>query len=133
MKDIAEYEKKPVQEQAVVERTKNRRVYLPKVDIVEAKDAIVLYADVPGVDESSVDVTIEKNVLNISGTVNVSEIKGKSVAYAEYDVGDYDRSFTISTDIEREGVEALVKNGVLKLVLHKSPEAAVRKITVRAE
>jgi HSP20 family molecular chaperone IbpA len=133
MKNLAEYQKKPVQAPAGVERTKNRKVYVPKVDIIDTKAAVVLYADMPGVDEGSVDVTIEKNVLTISGAVRPPEFKGRSIAYAEYDVGDYDRSFTISDDIDREKVEALVKNGVLKLVLHKAPEAAVKKITVRAE
>lgn len=133
MKNIVEYEKNPVQVSSGAERTKNRRVYLPKVDIIDTKEAVVLYADMPGVDENSVDVTIEKNVLNISGTVKKPEFEGMSIAYAEYDVGDYDRSFTISDDIDRENVEALVKNGVLKLILHKAPEATVRKITVRAQ
>ena len=133
MKNIVEYEKKPVQETAGVERTQNRRVYVPKVDIIDTKEAVVVYADMPGVDERSVDVTIDKNVLTISGAVKPPEFEGMSIAYAEYDIGDYDRSFTISDDIDREKVEALVKNGVLKLVLHKAPEAAVKKITVRAE
>ncbi|MCK9363942.1 MAG: Hsp20/alpha crystallin family protein [Syntrophales bacterium] len=133
MKNIVEYEKKPVREAAGVERTQNRRVYVPKVDIIDTKESVILYADMPGVDEGSVDVTIDKNVLNISGVVKPPEFEGRSIAYAEYDTGDYDRSFTISDDIDREKVEALVKNGVLRLVLHKAPEAAVKKITVRAE
>ena len=101
--------------------------------IIDTKESVILYADMPGVDEGSVDVTIDKNVLNISGVVKPPEFEGRSIAYAEYDTGDYDRSFTISDDIDREKVEALVKNGVLRLVLHKAPEAAVKKITVRAE
>lgn len=133
MKNMVEYDKNQVQKTSGAERTKSRRVYAPKVDIIDTKDAVVLYADMPGVDEGSVDVTIEKNVLNISGAVKPLEFQGMSIAYAEYDVGDYDRSFTISDDIDRGNVEALVKNGVLKLVLHKAPEAAVRKITVRAQ
>ncbi len=132
MKNMTEYEKNPVQGPSTAERTKSRRVYIPKVDIIDTKEAVVLYADMPGVDESSVDVTIEKNVLNITGAVKPPEFQGMSIAYAEYGVGDYDRSFTISDDIDRGNVEALVRNGVLKLVLHKAPEAAVRKITVRA-
>jgi HSP20 family molecular chaperone IbpA len=133
MKNLSEYEKKPAQATAGVERTKNRRVYVPKVDIIDTKEAVVMYADMPGVDQNSLDVTIDKNVLTISGVVNPPEFQGRSIAYAEYDVGDYDRSFTISDDIDREKVEAIVKNGVLKLVLHKAPEAAVKKITVRTE
>ncbi len=133
MKNLSEYEKKPAQATAGVERTKNRRVYVPKVDIIDTKEAVVMYADMPGVDQNSLDVTIDKNVLTISGVVNPPEFQGRSIAYAEYDVGDYDRSFTISDGIDREKVEAIVKNGVLKLVLHKAPEAAVKKITVRTE
>ena len=133
MKNLSEYEKKPAQATAGVERTKNRRVYVPKVDIIDTKEAVVMYADMPGVDQNSLDVTIDKNVLTISGVVNPPEFQGRSIAYAEYDVGDYDRSFTISDDIDREKVEAIVKNGVLKLVLRKAPEAAVKKITVRTE
>ncbi len=133
MKDLNKYEKKPVQETGGAERTKNRRVYLPRVDIIDTKDAVVMYADMPGVDQNSLDITIDKNVLKISGVVNPPAFEGHSLAYAEYDVGDYDRSFTISEDIDRDNVEALIKNGVLKLVLHKAPEVAVKKITVRAE
>jgi HSP20 family molecular chaperone IbpA len=133
MKELSEYEKKQVQATAGAERTKNRRVFVPRVDIIDTKEAVVMYADMPGVDQNSLEVTIDKNVLTISGAVEPPEFKGRSIAYAEYDVGDYDRSFTISNDIDRDNVEALIKNGVLKLVLHKAPEAAVKKITVRAQ
>jgi HSP20 family protein len=133
MKDMNEYDKKQAQATTGAERTKNRRVFVPRVDIIDTKEAVVMYADMPGVDQNSLDVTIDKNVLTISGAVEPPEFKGRSVAYAEYDVGDFDRSFTISNDIDRDNVEALVKNGVLKLVLHKAPEAEVKKITVRAQ
>ena len=102
MKNLSEYEKKPALATAGVERTKNRRVYVPRVDIIDTKDAVLMYADMPGVDQNSLDVTIEKNVLTISGAVKPPEFEGRSIAYAEYDVGDYDRSFTISDDIDRE-------------------------------
>ena len=58
---------------------------------------------------------------------------GRSIAYAEYDVGDYERAFTLSDEVDRERIGAFVKNRVLKLTLHKAPQAEVKKITVRTE
>jgi HSP20 family protein len=133
MENKVEYQKKPAQVSIETERTRNRKVYVPKTDIIETGKAIVLYADMPGTDEKSVDVTLEKNVLTITGKVDPQEQAGRSIFYAEYDVGDYERAFTISDEVDRDRIEAVVKNGVLKLTLHKAPQAEVRKIAVRTE
>jgi HSP20 family protein len=128
-----EFQKRPAQTPAEMERTRNKKVYVPKVDIIETGDAMVMYADVPGADEKSVEVTLEKNVLTISGTIVPQEFPGRSIAYSEYDIGDYERVFTISDEVDRERIGAVVKNGVLKLTLHKAPQAEVKKIAVRTE
>jgi len=128
-----EYEKKPAQTPVETERMRNRRVYVPKVDIIETGEAMVMFADMPGVDEKSVEVILEKNVLTITGAVEPQAFPGRSIAYAEYDVGDYERAFTVSDEIDRERIEAVVKSGVLKIALHKAPQAEVKKITVRTE
>ncbi len=128
-----EYEKKPAQTPVETERMRNRRVYVPKVDIIETGEAMVMFADMPGVDEKSVEVILEKNVLTITGAVEPQAFPGRSIAYAEYDVGDYERAFTVSDEIDRERIEAVVKSGVLKIALYKAPQAEVKKITVRPE
>lgn len=133
MENAMEYQKTPATTPVAMERTRNRRVYVPKVDIIETPDAMVLYADMPGTDEKSVDVTVEKNVLTIAGTVSGERFAGRSIAYAEYDIGDYERVFTISDEVDRNRIEAIVKNGVLKLILRKAPHAEAKKITVRTE
>ena len=133
MENKREYEKKPAQVPVETERTRNRRVYVPKVDIIETGEAMVMYADMPGVDEKSVEVTLEKNVLKIAGAVEPQAFPGRSIAYAEYDVGDYERAFTVSDEIDRERIGAVMKKGVLKITLPKAPQAAVKKITVRTE
>jgi len=133
MENKREYEKKPAQVPVETERTRNRRVYVPKVDIIETGEAMVMFADMPGVDEKSVEVILEKNVLTITGAVEPQAFPGRSIAYAEYDVGDYERAFTVSDEVDRERIEAVVKNGVLKIALHKAPQAEVKKITVRTE
>ncbi len=114
------------------ERTRNRRVYVPGVDIIENKDAIVLLADMPGIDEKSVHITLDNNLLTIKGTVDVDPFKGYTLAYAEYGIGDYERSFTLTDGIDQDHIDATVTNGVLRLVLPKAEPPKPKKIEVRA-
>jgi len=129
-KEIQEY---PGTSQAVeTEATRNRKIYLPRVDIFETSDAIVLIADMPGVDENSVTITLERNVLTLTGSPAIEHLKGYEIALAEYDVGDYQRSFSLSDEIDGEKIDAVVKNGVLRLTLPKAEPAKARKINVKA-
>lgn len=105
---------------------------MPRADIFETEAAIVVVTDMPGVDENTVDVTLEEHVLTISGRVEAMRPEGHSLAYTEYQVGDYLRTFTLSGQIERDGIEATVKDGVLSLHLPKVSEARKRKIAIRA-
>jgi HSP20 family molecular chaperone IbpA len=114
-----------------VERTRPRKVYTPAVDILERKDDIIVTADMPGVDEGTVDVTLEKNVLTISGTVGPVFPDSRRQVLTEYGVGDYQRAFTISEEVDRERIHASVKDGVLRLILPKAAMAKSRKIEVR--
>lgn len=113
-----------------VERTRSGRVFLPAVDIYETADSVVLVADMPGVDENSVDVTLEKNVLTIYGHVEEQRPAGHSLAYSEYRVGDYQRSFTVSNAIDWEKIQGTVKDGVLRLSLPKAGPAKTKKISI---
>lgn len=129
-KDI---EKKEAQSPERIERTWSKRTYSPQVDILERKEDIVVIADMPGVDETSVDINLEKNVLSIYGRVEEEEFRGYSPAYAEYGIGDYERVFTLSDEIDREKIDASVKNGVLTIILPKAEKMKSRKIAVKAE
>lgn len=114
------------------ERTRDRRCYVPRSDIYETEDAIHVVTDVPGADETSIDITVEKNILTINGYIEPEEHEGYSPAFFEYGIGDYERSFRLSDEIDREGIEATVKNGVLRLRLPKADTARTRKISVQA-
>lgn len=131
-KEIKDIEKQSAQTPVEMERTRNRKVFVPKVDIYETKEAIILVADMPGVDEKSVDVMLDKNVLTISGTAEPLSFKDYSIAYAEFDVGDYQRAFTIADEVDKDRIEATVKNGVLRLTLHKAEKVKARKIAIKA-
>lgn len=114
------------------ERTRSRKAYVPRADIFETDNEIIVLADMPGVDENSVDITLEKNVLSINGLVEPAPPDNYSLAYAEYEVGDYFRRFTLSDEVDQENIQATVKNGVLRLHLPKAGPAQARKIAVKA-
>jgi HSP20 family molecular chaperone IbpA len=116
----------------VVEKTRSARIYKPNVDIVERDGDIVLTADMPGVDEKSVDINLEKNILSIYGKVDLSTPDDVRLVYSEYGIGDYQRSFTLSGEIDKDKIKATLKNGVLKLILPKAEPLKAKKITVEA-
>jgi HSP20 family protein len=114
------------------ERTRDRPAFVPRADIYETEEAIVVVADMPGVSEDSLDITLEKGVLTLNGIVEPEAPEGYSLSYAEYRVGDYVRSFSLSNEINQEAIEATLKDGVLRLTLPKVTEAQTRKIAVKA-
>lgn len=126
-----EMQKREASSPVETERTKNMKVFIPRVDICETRDAIVLLADMPGVDEKAIDITLEKNVLTLSGKVEPDTHEGYRSAYVEYEAGDYERAFTLSDEIDRDRIEASVKNGILKLTLPKAEPVKLRKINVK--
>jgi HSP20 family molecular chaperone IbpA len=128
---VQDTEKRKVAETGT-ERTRDRLAFVPRADIYETGEAIVVVADMPGIDENSVEITLENNVLTINGYVEAMQPESHSLAYAEYEVGDYQRAFTLSDQIDRDGIEAVVKDGVLRLHLPKVAEAKKRKISIKA-
>jgi HSP20 family molecular chaperone IbpA len=114
------------------ERTRARKAYVPRADIFETNEAVVVVADMPGVDQDSLDITVEKNVLSINGFVEPDHPDNYSLVYAEYEEGDYQRRFTLSNEVDQDNIQATVKNGVLRLYLPKIGPAQAKKISVKA-
>jgi HSP20 family molecular chaperone IbpA len=115
------------------EQTRPGRTYLPNTEIRETEDALWLWADMPGVDENSVDINLENGVLSIEGAVQTDEYADLTPAYTEYNVGNFCRSFRLSAAIDTQGIEAKMKNGVLELRLRKSEEARPQRIAITAK
>jgi HSP20 family protein len=109
-----------------------RPVYVPRTDIYESKEKLVLLADMPGVQQESVDITLERNMLTIVGRVSSPDVEGYNLTYAEYGVGNFRRVFTLSNEVDREGIQASMKDGVLKLILPKSQRAIPKKISIQS-
>lgn len=113
------------------ERTKAGRYYVPNTDIYESSAAILVTVEMPGVRKENVDIKLDKNVLTITGNVDFSQYEGLEPVYTEYNVGNYTRSFTLSSAIDRDRISAKVDDGVLSVELPKVKEATSRRIEVR--
>lgn len=111
------------------EEAQSRRSYAPTVDIIDAKDATTLVLDLPGVDEKNVDISVEKNILTIKGRQADPGFEQKSLVYSEYGTGDYHRTFVLSEDVDKDGIGATLKDGVLRVRLPKAQQVT-KKITV---
>lgn len=114
------------------EQTRPGRSYLPNVDIRETESSLWLWADVPGVDESSLEVNLDDGQLRISGRVAVESYAALSPLYTEYNVGHFARSFRIDSAIDSERITARLADGVLELELPKAQAARPRRIAVNS-
>lgn len=114
------------------ERTRARLAFVPRTDICETEDAVVLVADMPGVMKDNVDISLENDTLTINGYVEPERPEGYGLMYAEYRIGDFQRSFTISNRIDRDNIEASLKDGVLRVRLPKA-DPGTKKIEVSAQ
>jgi HSP20 family protein len=114
------------------EGTRPGWVFQPDVDIVEQEEEFLVTADLPGVDESHVQVRLEEGVLSIEADLAVSPDPSWRPLYTEYRFGSYRREFQISDRIASDEIRATMRDGVLELRLPKEERARPRTIQVRA-
>ncbi len=126
--EITVQEKKSI-EKDKPEPTRTGVFYSPAVDIYETEDALHLLADLPGVKQDNLDIDLDDRKLTITGLVEASSEKLRPV-YSEYGVGGFTRSFELGDTIERKGISASLKDGVLTLVLPKADRLKPRKIEI---
>lgn len=105
----------------------------PSVDIFENKDNIVLEAELPGLKPEDVDISIENNVLTISGERKFEKKdEGDNFHRVERSYGSFTRSFTLPPTVNAEDATAEFENGILHLTLAKREEAKPRRIEIKA-
>lgn len=108
--------------------------YQPRVDIVEEKDAVVVSAEIPGVEKDKLSVELEDGVLTVTAEKIAENRKENDGVYrSERAYGTYKRSFKVPTSVNPDDISAEYVNGVLKVTLPKRPEAAARQIEIHAE
>lgn len=97
----------------------------PRVDVVEEEQAVVVTAELPGIDEKDVEVTLDRGVLTIRGEKkSESERQEDRVTVSERRYGSFQRSFSLPEGIDEEKVSARFDKGVLTVRLGRRPEAA---------
>ncbi|HTX31441.1 MAG TPA: Hsp20/alpha crystallin family protein [Solirubrobacteraceae bacterium] len=109
------------------------RRWLPAMDLVEAGSEFVLRADLPGVDESDVNIEVEDNVLSISGE-RKSEHEEHTDGYyrLERASGSFSRSLTLPDGVDPEKVQASFDKGVLEIRIPKPEQRQPRRVTISA-
>lgn len=106
-------------------------VFPPPTDVFETKDAMILAIDMPGADPGTLDVSLERRSLKVSATVAPSAPQGYALVYAEFRDGKYERTFTLPDPVDAERIDAVLKDGVLRLTLPKESPSPAKKITLR--
>jgi len=112
----------------------DRRVsaFSPAFEVKETTDSFVLKADLPGVAESDLDISLHNSVLTVSGARQAEERKeGEGYALYERQFGSFSRSFSLPDTADAERIEAKLEHGVLTLSIAKKVEAKPRKIAVK--
>lgn len=110
--------------------TRDDTLYIaPPVDIYETEDALVVVADLPGVDKDGVDIRVEDNILTIKGRANYNPPAG--VLREEFNLQGYYRQFQLSNEVDRSKIAAESKNGVLTITLPKAEKTKPRQIKVK--
>jgi HSP20 family protein len=129
---VSEKDLQKTENVSATEIIRNVKTFVPRVDIYETKDSLFLIADMPGVNEKTANVELEKNILTITGRVENGIFNDHTLLFSEYEVGNYERVFTLSDKIDREKINATVKQGVLSLELPKAEKLKPKKITIKA-
>ena len=107
------------------------RSWAPPVDIYETEEAIVLRAELPGVDPKDVEVRVEDNTLYLKGERKFEkEVKEQNYHRVERSYGSFARSFSLPNSISTDQVKAEFKDGLLTLTMPKREEAKPKTIKI---
>jgi HSP20 family protein len=104
----------------------------PRADLRDAKDAFVLTAEVPGLTEKDINISVTADSLTIQGERKTPAPEGYAVHRQERGQLRFANSFAMPSRIDTEKVTATVKHGVLTVHLPKHPESQPKSITVKA-
>jgi HSP20 family molecular chaperone IbpA len=106
------------------------RTISPPVDIYETEKTYVLLADMPGVAPGGLEVVAERDELIVRGRV---DRPATAPDYQEFELADYYRAFTLTEDLDTDGISATLRDGVLRVEIPKALGVQPKKIPVRTE
>lgn len=110
---------------------RSSETFLPRFDVKETKDSYLIHADLPGVKEDDLEVSVAGKVLTVSGT-REEEQKREDERFVtmERSYGEFSRSFSLPEGADPENIKADLKDGVLEIELKKKPDIQAKKISV---
>jgi len=109
----------------------SNRGWVPPVDIQETEDAYKLQAELPGLTKDDINITLENNVLRLSGERKFEkDVQKESYHRIERTYGAFSRAFALPQQVEADGVEAAFENGILTVTVPKAEQAKPRKISI---
>lgn len=109
----------------------SNRGWVPPVDIQETEDAYRLLAELPGLTKDDINITLENNVLRLSGERKFEkDVKKESFHRIERTYGAFSRAFSLPQQVNPEGVQAAFDNGILTVLVPKAEQAKPRKISI---
>ena len=104
----------------------------PPVDIKETDDAMTIFAEIPGLTKENVSITMENNVLTISGERKFEkDVEKENFHRIERTYGSFSRSFSLPANVATEKADASFRDGVLTVTLPKTDEAKPRQIAIK--
>jgi HSP20 family protein len=109
--------------------TRLRPAVMP-MDAYRQGDHFVVHFDLPGVDPSSIDLTVEKNVLTVSAERHWQPDEGNQVVVAERPQGRFSRQLFLGEGLDPDGIEATYDGGVLTVQVPVAEQAKPRKVQV---
>lgn len=118
-------------EQTRTENVSERPAVAPRIDVFENDNEILLFADLPGVSKDGVRIDLEKERLTIEARRSDAQDDGTELL-AEHRGFDYRRAFLVPRGIDRDKIDAELKDGVLKLKLPRADALKPRSIPIRA-
>lgn len=105
--------------------------FIPPVDVFEDEHNIIVTAELPGIEEKDLNISVENNVLTITGERKMEkEEKKENFQRVERRYGRFTRSFTLPPTVDAENVNAEFANGVLKITLNKLEQAKPKQIKI---
>jgi len=108
--------------------------WAPAVDVSETEDAITVKAEIPGVNQDDIEISLTGDVLTIKGKKEEEkEEKGRSFHRIERCYGSFSRSFTLPSTVDQDNVKASYNKGVLEITLPKKAEAKAKTIKVNVK
>ena len=106
--------------------------WAPAMDVIETEDAVLLRAELPGLTEQDVEITLENNTLSIRGEKKFEHTEDEGhYRRIESRYGTFYRSFSLPTKVDQDKIDAHFTNGVLEVTLPKSEQAKAKRIAVK--